>query len=368
MNETKKKKVLISTGGGDAPGLNSVIRAAVKHGILTYDWEMIGSMESFNGLLSDPMRLMPLKLESVNGLLVRGGTILGTTNRGGPFHFPQKDKAGNITYSDRSDDLIQNIRKIGVDAVISIGGEGSQGISQKLFEMGLPIVGVPKTIDNDLDATEMTFGFQTAVATATDAIDKLQSTAESHDRVMVLEVMGRDAGWIAMASGIAGGAHVILIPEIPFDMDKVIARLQKRNQRGTRFAIVVVAEGAYPKGQKHILESSSPKGCPPPLMGGMSQFVASEIARRTEMETRVTVLGHLQRGGTPTPMDRLLATRFGVAAIDLVAREDYGHMVALQSDKIISVPISEAISRYRTIPANHDLIHTAKAIGVCVGD
>jgi len=364
----KRKKIMIVTGGGDAPGLNAVIRAVVKHAVGTYGWEVIGSMDAFNGVLDDPMRIMPLDLKTVSGLLVRGGTILGTSNKGGPFEFPIRTKDGQWKTIDRSEELLLRLERIGVDAVISVGGDGTHAISQRLFEMGLNIVGVPKTIDNDLDMTEMTFGFQTAVQTATEAIDKLHTTAESHDRVMILEVMGRYAGWIALASGIAGGADVILLPEIPFDMDKVCERLEQRNQRGIRFAIVVVAEGAFPKGGAPSIEEESRPGQPNPILGGIGRWVSGQIRARMGVDTRVTVLGHLQRGGTPAPIDRLLATRFGVAAVDLIKEEKYGHMVCLQHDDIVSVPIKEAIHKYRVVSKDHNLIRTARALGISLGD
>lgn len=363
-----KKKILILTGGGDAPGLNAVIRAAVRHAIITHKWECVGSIEAFNGVMDDPMRIMVLDKKAVSGLLVRGGTIIGTTNKGGPFEFPIKQKDGTYKVVDRSEELLHRLERLGVDAVINIGGDGSQRISQKLFEMGLNIVGVPKTIDNDLNATEMTFGFQTAVATATDALDKLHTTAESHERVMVLEVMGRDAGWIALASGIAGGADAILIPEIPYNIDRVCEDLDLRQDQGLGFSLIVAAEGAFPIGGCPFVEGERKPGQPNPILGGVGKYVAEQIKEKSGRDTRVTVLGHLQRGGIPQPMDRLLATRFGVGAIDLIAQEKYGHMVAIQSDNIVAVPIAEAIQKYRVVDPNHNLVHTARALGISVGD
>ncbi len=364
----KRKKILIVTGGGDAPGLNAVIRASVKHAVGTYGWEVMGSLEAFNGVLDDPMRLLPLDLDTVSGLLVRGGTIIGTSNKGGPFEFPVKNEEGVFEVVDRSDELLMRLRRIGVDAVISIGGDGSQTIAQQLFEKGLNIVGVPKTIDNDLCATEMTFGFQTAVETATDAVDKLHTTADSHDRVMILEVMGRYAGWIALASGIAGGADVVLVPEIPYDIDKVCEHLRRRNKRGIRFSIIVVAEGATPKGGARFIEEESRPDQPNPLLGGIGRWVSGQIKEKMNVDTRVTVLGHLQRGGVPAPMDRLLATRFGTAAVDLVNEEKFGHIVCLQKDDIVAVPIKQAVHKYRVIEHDHNLFRTARALGISVGD
>ena len=364
----KSKKIMIVTGGGDAPGLNAVIRAAVKHAVGTFDWNVVGSMDAFNGVLEDPMRIMPLDLKAVSGLLVRGGTIIGTTNKGGPFDFPVKNEAGVLENVDRSEELLTRLRKIGIDAVINIGGDGSQTISQRLYEMGLNVVGVPKTIDNDLGSTEMTFGFQTAVETATEAVDKLHTTAESHDRVMVLEVMGRYAGWIALASGIAGGADVVLIPEIPYDIKRVCERLKLRDQRGIRFSIIVVAEGAFPKGGTHMVEKESAPGQPNPLLGGIGRWVSGQIKSCMGMDSRATVLGHLQRGGIPAPMDRLLATRFGTAAVDLINEEKFGQMVCLQKDDIVPVPIKKAIHKYRVVAEDHNLIRTARGLGISLGD
>jgi len=362
------QKILLMTGGGDAPGVNAVIRAAVKRALLGFDWEVIGSIEAFNGVLDDPMRLTKLDLNSVRGLLMRGGTMLGTSNTGGPFEFPVRAADGSIEVVDPSDELIRRLHRIGVDAVISIGGDGSQRISQALFEKGLSIVGVPKTIDNDLGATEMTFGFQTAVQTATEAIDRLHTTAESHDRVMILEVMGRDAGWIALSSGIAGGADTVLIPEIPFHIDNVALHIQRRRKKGHHFAIVVVAEGAFPSGgTPHTVKERQP-GQPNPIRGGIGRWIADELEHCGFSETRVCVLGHLQRGGIPTAMDRLLATRFGVAAVDLIAEGKFGHMVGLRSDDIVAIPLTDAIARYRAVETDHNLVRTVRGLGICFGD
>ena len=314
------------------------------------------------------MRLLPLTLDSVRGLLMRGGTILGTSNAGGPFEFPVRRADGTIEVEDRSDELIRRLHRIGIDAVISVGGDGSQRIAQALYEKGLPIVGVPKTIDNDLDSTEMTFGFQTAVETATEAIDKLHTTAESHDRVMILEVMGRDAGWIALCSGIAGGADTILIPEIPFEVDNIALHIKRRRKAGNHFAIVVVAEGAFPQGGTALTVKERQPGQPNPILGGVGAWLGQELEARGFHQTRVCVLGHLQRGGIPSPMDRLLATRYGVAAVDLIAEGKFGHMVAIKSDDIVAVPIKDAISRYRTVELDHNLVKTARGLGVCFGN
>jgi len=303
----------------------------------------------------------------VSGLLLRGGTMLGTSNRGGPFEFPLRRPDGTFEVVDRSDELIRRLQRIGVDAVVSIGGDGSQRISQGLFEKGLPIVGVPKTIDNDLFATEMTFGFQTAVATATEAVDKLHTTAESHDRVIVLEVMGRHAGFIALHSGVAGAAHAILIPEIPYDIDALCAAIMEREKRGRHFDIVVAAEGAFPKdGAESAIGVSRP--APDRRVGGIAERLAKQIQQRTGKECRSLVLGHLQRGGMPTGYDRLLATRFGGAAVQAVEDGRWGHMVALQSPHIVTIPIEDALREPKRVELNHDLMKTARRLGISFGD
>src|SRR5215467_8244951 len=290
----------ICTGGGDAPGLNAVMRAAVKAAILKYKWKVIGIPDGFDGLIR-PEKSFELTLKDVSGILPRGGTILGTTNRGNPFHYKTVEN-GQEVVRDISDQVIGNAKKLGIDAVISIGGDGSMKIADQLFHRGMPIVGVPKTIDNDLCATEVTFGFDTALHTATDAVDKIHTTAESHHRVMVVEVMGRDAGWIALEAGIAGGAHIILIPEIHFSLEKICDHLARRESYGKRFTIVVVAEGVK---------------LPPELKenrraGAVGNLIGNTISVAAKKEVRVSVLGHIQRGGTPTPFDRILGTRFGV--------------------------------------------------------
>ena len=310
----------ICTGGGDAPGLNAVIRAAVKSAILKYNWKVIGIPDGFDGLIW-PEKSRELTLKDVSGILPRGGTILGTTNRGNPFDYRTIEN-GVETFRDISGDVIANSRKLGIDAVISIGGDGTQTIAHELFQKGMNIVGVPKTIDNDLSATEITFGFDTAVRTATDAIDKIHTTAESHHRVMVIEMMGRDAGWIALDAGIAGGAHVILIPEIPFSLQKICDYVHEREGYGKHFTIVVVAEGIkLPPELKQLSRG-----------GSVGNLIGDGIALTARREVRVSVLGHIQRGGSPSPFDRILATRFGVAAVDLIARGGFGKMVCLRNE------------------------------------
>src|SRR5882672_1261965 len=338
----------ICTGGGDAPGLNAVIRAAVKSAFLKYKWKVIGIPDGFDGLIW-PEKSYELTLKDVGGILPRGGTILGTTNRGNPFRYCTVENA---------DEVIANSRKLGIDAVISIGGDGSQTIALELFHKGMQIVGVPKTIDNDLSATEVTFGFDTALTTATDAVDKIHTTAESHHRIMVVEVMGRDAGWIALEAGIAGGAHVILIPEIPFTIEGVCAFVKERESYGKRFTIMVVAEGV-----KLPLELKENRRA-----GSVGNLIGHAIASSANKEVRISVLGHIQRGGTPTAYDRILATRFGVAAVDLIAQGGFGKMVCLRNERIEAVDIAQAIGKLKTVDPNGQLVQTAKAIGISFGD
>jgi len=346
----------IATGGGDAPGLNAVIRAATKAAILKYKWKVIGIPDGFDGLIW-PEKSFELTLEKVSGILPRGGTILGTTNRGNPFQY-KTGKNGKEVVRDISDQVIANAKKLGIDAIITIGGDGSQKIGHELFKKGMQIVGVPKTIDNDLSATQVTFGFDTALHTVTDAIDKIHTTAASHHRVMVVEVMGRDCGWIALKAGIAGGAHVILIPEIPFTIGHICKFIADRDKTGRDFTIVVAAEGVkLPPELKENRRASS-----------VGNLIGNAIACRSHKEVRVIVLGHIQRGGTPSPFDRLLATRFGVAAVDLIAAGGYGMMVALHGESIVSVDVAHAIGQLKSVNPTGEVVRAARAIGIGFGD
>ena len=358
-------RIAISTGGGDAPGLNAVIRAAVLSAV-NRGWEVLGIKRGFAGLMGDD-EVIPLTRESVRGIAHLGGTILRTTNRGNPFHYPRKLADGQIVEEDRSDELIENARRLGIDALVSIGGDGSLTIAKLLCDKGMKIVGVPKTIDNDVSGKITTFGFDTAVNTALEAIDKLHTTAESHDRVIVMEVMGRDAGFIALHAGVAGTADVILIPEIPYDIRKVCDKIMARDAAGRHFSIVVVAEGAFPKGGTVTLIGESLPG-ESRRLGGLCEPIAREIQRVTGKETRSLILGHLQRGGMPTGYDRLLATRFGGAAVRAVADEKWGHMIALQSPHIVSIPIEEALREPKRVDPGHDVVLTARATGISFGD
>ena len=358
-------RIAISTGGGDAPGLNAVIRAAVLSA-LNRGWEVLGVKRGFAGLLGED-EVVILTRDSVRGIAHLGGTILRTTNRGNPFHYPRKQEDGTYKEIDRSDELLENARQLGIDAVISIGGDGSLAIAQRLCQKGMKIVGVPKTIDNDVSGTVTTFGFDTAVNTALEAIDRLHTTAESHDRVIVMEVMGRDTGFIALHSGLAGTADVILIPEIPYDIGKVCEKIAARDRAGRQFSIVVVAEGAFPRGgYASTLGESMPGQAR--RVGGVADSIAREIQQITGKETRSLVLGHLQRGGMPTGYDRLLATRFGGAAVRAVAEGRWGHMVALQSPHIVMLSIAEVLKVPKRVDPNHDVVQTARETGISFGD
>jgi len=351
------KCIGILTGGGDCPGLNAVIRAAVRTLIRDYDIEVVGIQLGFEGLLT--RSIVPLGLEQIRGILPKGGTLLRTTNRGNPFEYPSPD--GGV--EDRSQQCIDNIHDLGIDGIIAIGGDGTLKIAQRLYEKGIPIVAVPKTIDNDLAATDYTFGFHTAVAVATDAVDRLHTTAESHDRVMILEVMGRNAGWIALYSGIAGGADIILVPEIPYRPETIVETIRERQSEGAKFDIIVVAEGAKRLGgEEAYLDKATRR------LGGIAYQVAADIQQHIDLEIRVTVLGHIQRGGSPIAFDRILASRFGKLAADLVAREKFGEMVALRGDEIVAVPIREAVSRPKYVDPEGQMVAMARSVGISFGD
>jgi 6-phosphofructokinase 1 len=358
-------RIAVSTGGGDAPGLNAVIRATVLSAI-NRGWEVLGIKRGFAGLLGED-EVVPLTRESVRGIAHLGGTILRTTSRGNPFSYPLQRSGGTIDYVDRSDELITRARELGIEAIISIGGDGTLSIAQQLYERGVKIVGVPKTIDNDVSGTLTTFGFDTAVNTALEAIDKLHTTAESHDRVIVLEVMGRNAGFIALHSGLAGTADVILIPEIPYHIDKVCQKIQQRDAAGRLFSIVVAAEGAFPAGGETSLIGGSLPG-EAPRLGGIADRLARDIQSRTGKECRSLVLGHLQRGGMPTGYDRLLATRFGGAALRAIADARWGEMVALQPPNIVTIPLAAALREPKRVDLSHDIVTTARATGISFGD
>lgn len=363
MTRSKIKRIGILTGGGDCPGLNAVIRGVTKPA-LDHGLSVLGILDGFEGLVEG--KAIELYNKDVSGILAQGGTILGSSNKGDPFHWPE-ELGGKIKIFDRSKDAIKNYEAWNLDAVIAIGGDGTMHIAYDLYQMGMKIVGVPKTIDNDLEATDQTFGHDSAVFVVSEALDRLHTTASSHHRVMVIEVMGRYAGWIALNGGIAGGADIILIPEIPFDWDAIYERVIQRNMRGKRFSIVCVAEGAKPKKGKPVVKRKDIKRTDPITLGGIGEFVAKKISENTGLETRTTVLGHLQRGGSPTPFDRILSTKFGTNAIELALKKQFGRMVALKGSEIKSVRIADAISRQKLVRQNDQAVLAASAVGVSFG-
>ncbi|MFP4019365.1 MAG: 6-phosphofructokinase [Bacteroidales bacterium] len=362
-------RVLVATAGGDCPGLNAVIRAIVKRASKEKDWEVLGSIQAFNGVLWEPTEVKVLDEKTVSGIHYQGGTILETTNKGGPFEWPIKNKDGTWSTVDRSDEMIRKLQLMGVDAVINIGGDGSQRISQALYEKGLNIIGVPKTIDNDLKATDSTFGFQTAVQIATDSVDKLVTTAASHNRVLITEVMGRDAGWIALNAAVAGGAEICLIPEIPYDVDKVLERINSRFVKDRGFAIIVVAEGAHRKGGKPSHQNTDEVGYNNVKYSGAASRLEQELKEAgCKYDIRKTVLGHIQRGGIPIAYDRVLATQFGVRAFEMALEEKFGEMVSYRHPYITSVPFKEAICEPHLVTRDTAIMVNARGVGICFGD
>lgn len=360
----KIKRIGVLTGGGDCPGLNAVIRAVVKTAINEHNWEVIGIEDGFEGLIL-PGKTRKLSFADVRGILPRGGTILGTTNRANPFNY-HVETEGQVKAYDASDEVIRQANELGIDVLVVIGGDGSLSIAHELEQKGLNIVGVPKTIDNDLLETEVTFGFDTALNTAMEALDKLHTTAESHHRIIILEVMGRNAGWIALEAGIAGGADVILIPEIPYNIDVIVQKIEARSERGAMFSIIVAAEGASEvEGQMVYQEQSDDRGAQ--RLGGIGEVLAAQLRDCCEFEVRVTVLGHLQRGGSPSAFDRLLASRFGTHAVKMIANGRLGHMAALKCGAITSVPIADAVVRQKFVPLDDDLIATAVGLDISLG-
>lgn len=359
------RRIAINTGGGDAPGLNAVIRAATLSA-LNYGWEVLGIRRGYTGLLEGEVDgepgVIPLTAQAVRGITHLGGTILGTTTRGNPFGLEVRQPDGTWGTVDRSDEIVSRFRELEIDALVAIGGDGSLNIASALYRKGLPVIGVPKTIDNDLQATDLTFGFETAVEVATDAIGRLHSTAEAHQRVMVVEVMGRHVGWIALESGLAGGADVILIPEIPYDPEAIARKVRDRDASGRRFSIIVVAEGARPAGGEPSYANGSGR------YGGIAERLAAEIQEGTGKETRTLVLGHIQRGGSPIAFDRNLALRFGAAATRCIAAGNFGSMVALQGNAIRPVPLEDAVRELKRVPLDSDIVLTARQLGVSLGD
>ncbi len=361
---TKLMNVGILTGGGDCPGLNAVIRSIAKPAMSYFNAKVVGIQDGFEGFVDGKMR--ELTRLDVSGIINIGGTILGTSNKGDPCHFPREGRTG-ISITDCSDLVVNNYRQWALDCVIAIGGDGTMNIAHKLAGMGLNIIGVPKTIDNDLEATDITFGHDSALSVATEAIDRLQTTASSHHRVIVLEVMGRYAGWIALGAGVAGGAEMVLIPEIPFRWEKVFDFVWKRS-KGARFSVIVVAEGAKPADGEIVVKEKDIKRTDPIRLGGIGDLVARRIQEETNLETRVTVLGHLQRGGSPTAFDRILGTKFGALALQSASRGEFGTMVSLHGRDVVTVRLEDAIRRQRLVPPDSQVVFAARSVGISFGD
>lgn len=362
------KKILVLTGGGDCPGLNAVIRGIAKRARKEKGWEVYGSIEAFNGVFREPQEIVKLTRKMTSGIHVKGGTILRTTNKDNPINYPVIQPDGSKKFIDRSDDLVKKLKELKFDAVINIGGDGSQKISKVLFDKGIPMIGVPKTIDNDLSSTDMTFGFQTAVQIATDSFDKLVTTAESHNRTMIMEVMGRDAGWIALHTAIAGGAEVCLIPEIPYDVNKIVKRINSRYKNGRGFVNIVISEGAKPKNGT-VTATAGEKTSEHVRLGGVAYQLSKQLKDAgCTAEIRETVLGHVQRGGGPIAFDRVLALLFGVKACELAIEGKSGHMVAFKNNSITTVTLEEATREPSFVDKNSDLVKAAKGLGISFGD
>ncbi len=360
------KRIGILTGGGDCSGLNAVIRAITRSAIIQHDSTVIGIQGGFEGLIFN--RSQVLSVKETRDILPQGGTILGTSNKGNPFQYREYDSTGNILINDYSERAIDTVRKLDLDCLFVIGGEGTLLIANRFYEMGLPIIGVPKTIDNDLEGTDYTFGYQTAVQVACDALDRLQTTGRSHQRVMILEVMGRHAGWIAMESGIAGGAHIILIPEIPYHFEKVIEKIRLRAEGGSRFSIIVVSEDAREingESIKSAFAGQTLQGVD--RLGGVGNYLANRLVKEIDLEVRCTVLGHIQRGGTPLAFDRVLGTRLGAFAVEAAAKGQFGNMVCLNTPDCQLLPFKELAGKVRTVPESSQLIKCAEDIGICLG-
>jgi phosphofructokinase-like protein len=360
----EKMKLGVLTGGGDCPGLNAVIRAVVRTAINDYDMEVVGFFDGYEGLIDN--RYRELKSSDVSGILTLGGTILGTSNRADPFNYPVLQGEEYI-YLDRSSQAVQNFERLGLDALIAIGGDGTMAASAGMASKGISIIGVPKTIDNDLWGTDQTFGFDSAVASAVEAIDKIHTTAQSHHRAMIVEVMGRYAGWLALASGIAGGGDAILIPEIPYHIDAIVDMIRTRNRKGRNFSIIIIGEGARPEGGEVVVKKIVKNSPDKIRLGGISYQLASQIEGITSIETRVTILGHLLRGGTPTAFDRILASRFGIEAVRLAYQKKFGRMVALRGQAIDSIPIAEVAGKIRRVDLDGYYVRTALSLGASLG-
>ncbi len=361
----KRKRIGILTGGGDCPGINAVIRAVTKKAMLEKGMEVIGIEDGYDGIVNHRWRT--LEYEDVSGILTLGGTILGTSKTVNPYRYAIR-KGNRLEFKDLSKITIKNLRSLNIDSLVCIGGDGTLGIAYRLFKDGVPIVGVPKTIDNDLRGTDITFGFDSAVSIATGGIDRIHTTAESLHRIMIIEVMGHTAGWIALYSGIAGGGDIILIPEIPYDIHRIAEKVKERNKKGKRFSIVVIAEGAKPEGGDIVIQRFVKESSDPIRLGGIGFILGEQIERVTGLETRTVVMGHLLRGGSPTPFDRILATNLGTKAVDLIEDKNFGCMVGIKKDSLVTVPLKEVAKGPKLIPLNHPMIKAARSLGTCFGD
>jgi ATP-dependent phosphofructokinase / diphosphate-dependent phosphofructokinase len=361
----KIKRLGILTGGGDCPGLNAVIRAVAKKAIIEHNAEIIGFEDGYDGVVQDRHR--KIHYNDVSGILALGGTILGTSNIANPYRYAVK-KDGEIEYKDLSKTAVENIKKLDLDCLVCIGGDGTLSISQRMFRDGIPVVGVPKTIDNDLIGTDITFGFDTAVQIATEGIDRIHTTAQSHHRVMIVEVMGRRAGWIALHSGMAGGGDIILIPEIPYEIEAVAGKVRERHRRGKKFSIVVIAEGAKPKGGDVVVQRIVKESTDAVRLGGVGFVLGEQIEKATEVETRTVVMGHLLRGGTPSAFDRILATRLGIKVVDMIEHDEFGYMAGVKGPDIVSVHLDDVAKGTKSVPLDDPLLKAARSLGTCFGD
>src|SRR4030043_2024763 len=361
----KKKRIAILTGGGDCPGINAVIRAVAKKAIYEKSMEVSGIEDGYHGLINKRWRI--LHDDDVSGILTLGGTILGTSKTANPYRYAMK-KGDQIEFQDLSKVAIQNIKKFGLTCLVCIGGDGTLGIAYRLFQDGIPIVGLPKTIDNDLRGTDITFGFDSAVSIATEGLDRIHTIAESLHRIMIVEVMGHTAGWIALYSGVAGGGDIILIPEIPYDLHRIVEKVKERNKKGKRFSIVVIAEGAKPKGGDIVIQRFVKESSDPIRLGGIGFLLGRQIEEATRLETRTVVMCHLLRGGSPTSFDRILATNLGMKAVDLVEDKKFGYMVGVKENSLVAVPLKDVAKGPKLIPFNHPMIKAARSLGTCFGD
>ena len=360
-----KKRIGILTGGGDCPGINAVIRAVGKKILLETGAQIIGIEDGYEGLINN--RYRKLEYRELSGILTLGGTILGTSKKANPYKYAVR-QGGKLIFKDLSKAVVENVKRLDLDCLVCIGGDGTLGIAYKLFKDGVSAIGVPKTIDNDIIGTDITFGFDSAVWIATEGIDRLHTTAQSHHRVMILEVMGHRAGWLALHSGIAGGGDVILIPEIPYDIGTIVEKVKERHRRGKRFSIVVVAEGAHPKGGRAAIQRMVKESSDPVRLGGIGFILGDQIEKATGIETRTVAMGHLQRGGTPTPFDRVLATELGTKAVDMIMKNEFGYMVGVKKDSLVKISLKDVAKGYRKVPSNHPLIQSARSLDTCFGD